>query len=311
LQQALQASPPDRWVPVFLNLLDRDPAADPPLPYLVYLALSRRLGYPRDPAWLTEWAWKVDEEAGLWPSIQEAEHGDRSFQEVWAGRARLRGWLRSAVPELPGAEEIGLGTESAVADSIRAAEASLDPGRFGGADLADRLKRARTLLAGREPGDIQFLLGLDEVALFVGDSERRFREFRTTVDALQTAESPLVVATGQWSLASMARDFYDEVPEAWMEEGEVQLRAADAEEIVRKRWLKKIEDGREAIERTLEGLSQDVLRRGESKATPTEGAATYPFLPGDRPPGLYPGSVHRAGMGGRAVGAARLVEPAF
>lgn len=280
-REALQASRPDRWVPVFLNLLDRDPAADPPLPYLVYLALSRRLGYPTDPAWLTEWAWEVDAEAGLWPVLQEAEHDGRTFHEVLARRARLRGWLRSAVPELLGAEDIGLGSGAEVTDSIRAAEASMDPGRFDGSDLADRLERARTILARRDPGDVQFLLGLDEVALFVGDSERRFREFRATVEALQTAEPPLMVATGQWSLASMARDFYDDIPEAWMEEGEVQLRAADAEEIVRKRWLKKTEDGREAIATTLGDLSPQVLERGEEGATPAEGAATYPFLPGD------------------------------
>lgn len=280
-REALQASAPDRWVPVFLNLLDRDPAADPPLPYLVYLALSRRLDYPTDPTWLAEWAWEVDGEAGLWPSILEAEHEGRSFQEVLARRARLRDWLQSVVPELSGAADIGLGTASAVGESIQAAEASLDPGRFDGSDLADRLENARAILEGRGQGDIQFLVGLDEVALFVGDSERRFREFRATVEALQTAEPPLLVATGQWSLASMARDFYDDVPEAWMEEGEVELRAADAEEIVRKRWLKKTKDGREAIEHTLDGLPEAVLQRGESGASPTEGATTYPFLPGD------------------------------
>lgn len=280
-REALQASAPDRWVPVFLNLLDRDPAADPPLPYLVYLALSQRLGYPTDPAWLAEWAWTVDGEAGFWPSIQEAEHEGRSFQEVLARRARLRGWLQSVVPELPGTAEVELGTASAVAESIQAAEESLHPDRFDASDLADRLKRARTILEGRGQGDVQFLLGLDEVALFVGDSERRFREFRATVEALQTAEPPLLVATGQWSLASMARDFYDDVPEAWMAEDEVQLRAADAEKIVRKRWLKKTNEGREAIEQTLDGLAAEVLQRGGSAASPTEGTATYPFLPGD------------------------------
>jgi len=51
----------------------------------------------------------------------------------------------------------------------------------------------------------ELLLGLDEVALFVGDSPHRYREFEATMEALQRGPNPVVVTTGQYSLPDHAR----------------------------------------------------------------------------------------------------------
>jgi hypothetical protein len=282
LRSAFEQSEVDRWVPVFLNLLDRDPAADPPLPYLIHLALCRRLGYPTEPVWLAEWAWRADRSAGLWDAIQGAEHEGVTFDDAVRERAPLRSWLRAVVPDLPGADEGGLSSQAEVTASIEEAERAVDPSGFDEQRLSERVGDARATFARRagEDMDVELLLGLDEVALFVGDSERRFEEFRSTVEALGTGRRPLVIATGQWSLAGMARDFYGDVPSDWMREDEVQLEAADAEVIVRKRWLAKDPSHADEIEAVLDRLP-DTVRGDPGGGTSTDPVECYPFLAGD------------------------------
>lgn len=280
LRRAFNQSRPGRWVPVFLNLLDRDPAADPPLPYLIHQALCRRLRYPTEPAWLAEWAWRADQAAGLWEEIEEAEHNGRTFRDAVRERAPLRRWLRAVVPELPGAGEAGLSSEADVTESIEEAEGAVAPSTFDEDQLAERVRQAREVLARRADEQVELLLGLDEVALFVGDSERRFEEFRSTVEALGVGERPLVIATGQWSLAGMARDFYGDVPADWMRKDEVKLQAADAEVIVRKRWLAKNSAHTDEIEETLQVLPRTV-REGQEAAAVSDQVESYPFLTGD------------------------------
>jgi len=55
LAQSIDASHVERLKPVFLNLLDRDASKEPPLPFLIFEAIGRELGYPTDPNWLLEW----------------------------------------------------------------------------------------------------------------------------------------------------------------------------------------------------------------------------------------------------------------
>jgi len=62
LARSIEASHVDRLEPVFLNLLDRDASKEPPLPFLIFEAIGRELGYPTDPNWLLEWAWTIDME---------------------------------------------------------------------------------------------------------------------------------------------------------------------------------------------------------------------------------------------------------
>lgn len=281
LRGALEGSGPALRVPVFLNLLDRNPATDPPLAYLVYLALSRRLGYPTDPVWLAEWAWQIDREAGLWENLQSAESGDgQSLDDAVQERAFLRPWLRNVVPGLPGAEEAGLSNPELVKESIRAAEETAGAVGFDGARLSEHLKEARSILDRRVGEEVGFVLGLDEVALWVGDSERRFEQFQSTIEALRGEDEPIVIGTGQWSLAGMADHFYGEVPERWMREQEVRLHAADSEVIVRNRWLSKKPQHTERLEEILEATPAGVLGRAELD-TAEDPVVSYPFLPGD------------------------------
>jgi len=60
LAQSIESSHVERLKPVFLNLLDQDASKEPPLPFLIFEAIGRELGYPTDPNWLLEWAWTVD-----------------------------------------------------------------------------------------------------------------------------------------------------------------------------------------------------------------------------------------------------------
>jgi hypothetical protein len=93
------------------------------------------------------------------------------------------------------------------------------------------------------------LLGLDEVALFVGDSRHRYREFEETMQALQRGPNPVVVTTGQYSLPDTRESLIGEPPEDHWTHQQVRLEGADTEIIVRKRWLQKSDpEGRERVE---------------------------------------------------------------
>jgi len=83
------------------------------------------------------------------------------------------------------------------------------------------------------------LLGLDEVALFVGDSRHRYREFEETMEALQHGPNPVVVTTGQYSLPATRESLIGKPSEDHWTHQQVPLEGADTEIIVRKRWLQK------------------------------------------------------------------------
>ncbi|MCF2206457.1 hypothetical protein KVP02_02080 [Halobacterium salinarum] len=249
LQQSITDSHVDRLKPVFLNLLDRDASKEPPLPFLIFEAIGRDLGYPTDPNWLLEWAWTLDMEYdGVWEALQGFEYDGKTFDDVLAERASLRSWLYEALPAMEETSGTELNSRSGVKASIETAEADVDPEEFDPEDLVSRVETATAALNDGSKRT-ELLLGLDEVALFVGDSRHRYREFEETMEALQRGPNPVVVTTGQYSLPDTRESLIGEPPEDHWTHQQVRLEGADTEIIVRKRWLQKSDpEGRERVE---------------------------------------------------------------
>ena len=249
LRQSITDSHVDRLKPVFLNLLDRDASKEPPLPFLIFEAIGRDLGYPTDPNWLLEWAWTLDMEYdGVWEALQAFEHDGKTFNDVLAERASLRSWLYEALPAMEETSGTELNSRSGVKASIETAEADVDPEEFDPEDLVSRVETATEALNDGSKRT-ELLLGLDEVALFVGDSRHRYREFEDTMEALQRGPNPVVVTTGQYSLPDTRESLIGEPPEEHWTHQQVPLEGADTEIIVRKRWLQKSNpEGRERVE---------------------------------------------------------------
>ncbi|WP_255191909.1 hypothetical protein [Natronobeatus ordinarius] len=278
LRHAVEDSHVDRLKPVFLNLLDRDASKEPPLPFLLYEAIARELGYPTDPNWLLEWAWTVDSEYdGVWDALTEFEHDGRTFADVLEERAYLRTWLYEALPALAETTGTDLETAAGVKASIEAAEAEVDPESFGPDDLVERVETATAAL--NEDGTrTELLLGLDEVALFVGDSRHRYREFEETMEALQHGPNPVVVTTGQYSLPETRKNLIGESDADHWTTRQVLLEGTDTEIIVRKRWLQKRTEGSEFTESLLSSVSDLSLETYEevTSADP-DPVESYPF----------------------------------
>ena len=128
LARSIDDSHVDRLKPVFLNLLDRDASKEPPLPFLIFEAIGRELGYPTDPNWLLEWAWTVDMEYdGVWDALIDAEHDGQTFEDVLEERASLRRWLYEALPSLTETAGTELESKAGVKASIERARLS-NPG---------------------------------------------------------------------------------------------------------------------------------------------------------------------------------------
>jgi hypothetical protein len=279
LQQSISDSHVDRLKPVFLNLLDRDASKEPPLPFLIFEAVGREFGYPTDPNWLLEWTWTLDMEYdGIWEALQEFEHDGKTFADVLAERAPLRSWLYEALPAMSETSGTELDSHRGVKASIETAEADVDPESFDREDLVSRVETAVDSLNDGSKR-IELLLGLDEVALFVGDSRHRYREFEETMEALQGSLNPVVVTTGQYSLPKTREKLIGEPPEDHWVHQQVQLEGADTEIIVRKRWLQKsTPDGKERVESlvaSMPDLSLDTYSRITS-ADP-DPIESYPF----------------------------------
>ncbi|AGN01216.1 hypothetical protein L593_06345 [Salinarchaeum sp. Harcht-Bsk1] len=278
LQQSIGASHVDRLVPVFLNLLDRDASKEPPLPFLIFEAIGRELGYPTDPNWLLEWAWTVDMEYdGVWEALQAGEHDRQTFEDVLEERASLRKWLYEAVPALAETDGTDLDSVAGVKDSIERAVAEVDPESFDPDELVSRVQTATEAL-NDDGSRTELLLGLDEVALFVGDSSHRYREFEETMEALQRGPNPVVVSTGQYSLPITRESLIGEPPTDHWTYKQVELEGADTEIIVRKRWLRKSEDGGDSVETLLSDLSDLSLDTYSSVASmDPDPIESYPF----------------------------------
>jgi hypothetical protein len=278
LSRAIEASHVDRFKPVFLNLLDRDASKEPPLSFLVFEAIGRELGYPTDPNWLLEWAWTVDMEYdGVWEAIRITEHDGHTFDDVLEERATLRRWLYAALPTLSETTGTDLDSAEGVKASIERAETDVDPEAFGPDELVSRVK-AVTAALNEQGQTTELLLGLDEVALFVGDSRPRYREFEATMEALQYGPNPVVVTTGQYSLSKTRTSLIGDPPaDHWTQE-QVPLEGADTEIIVRKRWLQKTPAGQERIASLVSSMPDLSLQTDAPvESVGSDPVESYPF----------------------------------
>jgi len=282
LQTAIEDSHVDRFLPVFLNLLSRDAAKEPPIPYLIYEAIGRSQGYPTDPNWLLEWVWMITRDYdGLWAELTNCTYDGQTFEEVVAERATLRQWLYAAVPQLDAAAETPLDTEAGVKDSIETAVDAVAPAEFDADELVTRIETLTTQLSSGGT-TTELLLGLDELALFVGDSTPRYREFEETMQALQNGPNPVVITTGQIPLTRIRTDNLGSVPDNHWTTNEVPLEGADTETIVRKRWLNKTTDGKAELEGLLESQPDLTLDTYEDIAVmDPDPIESYPFRAAD------------------------------
>jgi hypothetical protein len=280
LRTAIEEAPTDRFVPVFLNLLDRDASAEPPIPVLIYEAIGDRLGYPTDPRWLLEFLLRLEEKApetDVWSHLQDKQVDGRGLLD---DRGRIRTWLYEAVPSV--LAEAGVScTREDVEGWIEAAEKTVADDAFGAEDLRDRVEQVQELLSRRNDARTELLIGLDEIALFIGDERSRYEELQRTMRALIDGPNPVVLGTGQWGLKTVHADFVgDPNPDAWYSQ-EVQLKGADTEVIVRRRWLQKKSQTKGEVQDALASMPDppDALTNGA--ATQEDAIAAYPLRPGD------------------------------
>ncbi|AWB28450.1 hypothetical protein [Halococcoides cellulosivorans] len=278
-RQSIADSHVDRLKPVFLNLLNRDASQEPPLPYLIYEAIGRELGYPTDPNWLLEWAWQLEMNHGdCWEQLQEIEYDGRTFDEVYDERASLRSWLYGAVPTL---DDSPYRSSDEVKRSIDDAIDEVDPDEFDPDELVDRIEAAQAALSTPET-ETELLIGLDEVALFIGDGRHRYREFQETMEALTnpvTGPNPPIVGTGQYPFDRIHGEFEDSdvTNEPWWGEQEP-LEGADTEIIVRKRWLQKDGDSEQVVDATVQELSDLTLDTyADITGADPDAVESYPF----------------------------------
>ncbi|AKH98630.1 hypothetical protein [Halanaeroarchaeum sulfurireducens] len=279
LQRSISDSHVDGLKPVFLNLLDRDASKEPPLPFLIFEAIGRELGYPTDPNWLLEWAWTVDMQYdGIWEGLEEIKHDGKTFDDVLAERASLRSWLYEALPAMPETSGTDFDSRSGVKASIEAAEADVEPKAFDPDGLVSRVETAIDAMNDGEK-QTELLVGLDEVALFVGDSRHRYREFEETMEALQRGPNPVVVTTGQYSLPDTRESLIGEPPENHWTRQQVPLEGADTEIIVRKRWLQKSDpEGTERVQSLVESMADFSLHTYSSvTSSDPDPIESYPF----------------------------------
>lgn len=277
-REAIADSHIDHLQPLFLNLLDRD-RDDTKLPLILYEELGRRRGYHTELPWLLEFCWQLDIEHGLWEQLQTFEHESLQLADVVDRPASLRPWLQQAIPKLDGAAAAGLDSQTAVDDRIDAAAAAIDPDAFGPDDLVERLHRTKRHL--EQDGDTyEYLIGLDEIAIYVGDQQQRYEEVVDTVTALIEGLNPPILGTGQWPMRDMQQNFLGEVDDdAWYAQ-EVKLEGADTETIVRKRWLQKSKEGAEHIDSQLLADApklEPTLTEDAEPPTHNDPVEAYPF----------------------------------
>ncbi|MYL17502.1 hypothetical protein GLW36_12720 [Halorubrum terrestre] len=278
-RQSVANSHVDRLKPVFLNLLNRDASQEPPLPYLIYEAIGRELGYPTDPNWLLEWAWQLDMNHGnCWERLQEVEYDGQTFEDVYDERASLRSWLYDAVPTL---EDSPFTSREEVKQSIDDAIEEVDPDEFDPDELVNRVEAAQESLSTPET-ETELLIGLDEVALFIGDDRLRYREFQETMEALTelgVGPNPPVIGTGQYPIERIHGEFEDtEVTDQPWYGAQEPLEGADTEIIVRKRWLQKDGEGGEAVESALREMPDLTLDAySDIAGADPDAVESYPF----------------------------------
>lgn len=248
-REALDDSYIDHLQPLLMNLLDRD-RQEATLPLLIYEELGRRRQYPTERPWLLEFCWRLDIEHGIWESVRETEYEGLTLEDAVDRPASLRAWLREVVPGVENAAAAGFESGDDVTEAIESAQATVDADSFDPDDLVERLTRTRDHLTTSE-ATYEFLIGLDEIAIYVGDQQRRYFEVVETIEALFEGLNAPILATGQWPMRDMHKEFVGDVDDDAWYTNEVQLEGADTETIVRKRWLQKSNAGKNHIDDSL------------------------------------------------------------
>jgi len=278
-QSIVMRSHVERLKPVFLNLLDRDASKEPPLPFLIFERgdWTRTRLSDRIPTGCL---------SGHGPLIWSTTgSGMRSRPPSTTGkrsRTCSKSVLRCGGGSTKHSSTVGddgteLDSRDGVKASIERAEAEVDSNRSTLLSWSRRC-RDRDCSLNEEGPHTELLLGLDEVALFVGDSRHRYREFEETMEALQHGPNPVVVTTGQYSLPDTRESLIGKPSEDHWTHQQVPLEGADTEIIVRKRWLQKDSAGSSRVSSLISSMPDLSLEAyspvGSADPDPVE---SYPF----------------------------------
>ncbi|MFB6199480.1 MAG: hypothetical protein ABEJ83_01260 [Candidatus Nanohaloarchaea archaeon] len=260
-------------IPVFLNLLERDTQNGENLNFLIYRAIAKELGYPTDIHWLIELIWQLDIEKNIWEDLSKTEVDGKDIEEALEDRATLRNWLYKALPNVS-----SLNNSEEIKEKISEAENSINKENFDNDFLVNRIEDTITHLEKKNSGEYEILLGIDEIALYVGDSKEKYTEFKDLIEKINKGPNIPVVGTGQWSLKANHEEFIGRAEEGEWYTNEVGLEAADTAEIARKRWLEKDRNEKEILEELLENQSYEIDLGKSSLENRVE---AYPFRDGD------------------------------
>ena len=276
-RSALSQSDIDRLDPIFLNLLDRDTTQEPPIPLIVYEAFGKRKGYPTDPRWLLELVWRLDVKYGLWEDIQQKEYEGKKFEEIRDNKGIIRKWLYDVLPSCDGVENTPFDNKKGIEEEIKDAEKTIDPKEFGSKDLSERLTEFMEMEKDQTGEKLEFLIGLDEIALFVGKNQSRYREFMDMMQAFFDGPNVPVIGTGQWSLEKIHEEFEGEAEKGAWYTNEVGLEAAETEVIAQNRWLRKNEKYKKKLRKLFDEQDFELRVFDESIFSDSELIETYPF----------------------------------
>jgi len=276
-RSALSQSDIDRLEPIFLNLLDRDTTQEPPIPLIVYEAFGRRREYPTDPRWLLEFVWRLDVKYDLWEEIQEKEYEGKKFRDVIDNKGMIRKWLYNVLPACDAVENTPLDNKENIKKEIEVAEKTVDPENFDSEDLGERLTEFMKMKEEQTGENLEFLIGLDEIALFVGENQSRYREFIDMMEAFFDGPNVPVIGTGQWSLEKIHEEFEGEAEKGAWYTNEVGLEAAETEVIAQNRWLRKDEGYKNELKELLDDQDYELRVFDESIFSDSELMETYPF----------------------------------
>lgn len=256
IERSINESNISEIVPVFINLLDRDASKDPPMPLLIYKALSKKVGYPSEPLWLMEISYLLHTEYEMWNEFKEYEYKGKKVNEALKDKATIRSWLIEALYKFSQGKIEEFSAESKIRNKIDELEKKLSPNNFSADDLNTKMEKIKNSLSQNKNREVEFLVGLDEIALFIGDKERRYEELKNTIKALQEGIKPVILGTGQWSLTYFEREFYEEVEELNWCHKQIKLASTDAEIIVRKRWLRKTQSKAKEVKKIAGKVNQ-------------------------------------------------------
>ncbi|MEF8847341.1 MAG: hypothetical protein V5A57_02865, partial [Candidatus Paceibacterota bacterium] len=267
-----------QFIPLQLNLLDRDPATSPTIARMVFNQYARSEDFPLEPEWLSYWLWQAKYERDFYEDLVVAKDDDgRAFAQIKSNPGKIRSWLLDVVPGVTDLSQRDLKEE--FEDSQEKLE------EFGAQDLAYVLGTTEKAL-GEKDQPVEFVIGLDEIALYVGDNAIYYDEIIETCQTLKAGPNPIIIGTGQWSIRDIHGNLKGSSGDeyAWLF-NEIELEAAEIEKIVTKRWLEKNPDMENLLLERFNNFineNEDVLG-GISSLTIDEGnwLLTYPFRPDD------------------------------